>query len=253
MADPKSLDPEQRAELRRQFFRLVLPHHLKSTLVDFPHLFDVADASHAGFKQAPGFPHGTIDGLLTSRGQDHLLAALEDLAVQPVWEPEAPAGVARLSAELFMPPALRALFGELGTETFLAAMHSLTGVARLLPDPDRLEDGLLAIPSGERHIPSATFARHPRLKLQRRARLVLFLCREWQDDWGGHIEFRSAARPDWTEVIPARPNRCIVWNTPHHARATQPLAVSHPRGAPLYCVTASFYTVGPTASGKQGG
>ncbi len=113
-----------------------------------------------------------------------------------------------------MSPSTRAVLGELQSADFLNLIEQLTGIDGLVADPDMdgggfhemKRDGFLNV-----HVDflAHTIQKH----WSRQINLLLYLNRDWKDEYNGHLELwdanvsRCAARvrPDF--------NRCVIFHT----------------------------------------
>ena len=106
------------------------------------------------------------------------------------------------------------------SEQFLDLLGRWTGIPDLLYDPDYIGGGTHENRHGQELDPHVDFNRHPATALHRRLNLILFLNREWDEDWGGVLDFhRDHWQPDTDEILsfpPAR-NRCVVFETTEHS------------------------------------
>jgi hypothetical protein len=76
----------------------------------------------------------------------------------------------------------------LNSQPFLEFLSELTGIKNLIPDPYMIGGGYHeTLPGGFLKI-HADFNKHKTTKLDRRLNLLVYLNKDWQDDYGGHFE-----------------------------------------------------------------
>jgi len=102
-------------------------------------------------------------------------------------------------------PYTKHLVGRLSSPYFLQFMEELTGIEGLIPDPYLDAAGLHQIQSGgflEVHV---DFYRHKKLKLYRRLNLLLYMNKDWKEEYGGHLEL-------WNKDLQKRAEYLPIWN-----------------------------------------
>ena len=67
-------------------------------------------------------------------------------------------------------------------------LEALTGIEGLIPDPYFGGGGLHQIEPGGFLKIHADFNVHPKLKLDRRLNMLIYLNKDWRDEYGGHLE-----------------------------------------------------------------
>src|SRR5262245_46442302 len=77
---------------------------------------------------------------------------------------------------------------HLNASPFVEFLEELTGIHGLIADPHLRGGGLHEIRRGGTLGVHADFNVYTRLKIFRRLNLLIYLNRDWQDDWGGHLE-----------------------------------------------------------------
>lgn len=169
------------------------------------------------FLSADPFPHVVIDPLLDPafcrRLADEFPSATEDTAAgdhgvpgRKFTRPDLPA----------LGPAYRELDRLLRSPDFLQLTSRITGIDDLFFDPDYVGGGTHENQAGQELDPHIDFNFHPRTQLHRRLNLILFLNEEWDDDWGGLIEFhRDPWDPDSNQIHRVTPtwNRAVLFET----------------------------------------
>jgi len=102
---------------------------------------------------------------------------------------------------------------------FLGWLERVTGIDELVYDPDYFGGGTHENRHGQDLDPHVDFNKHPKTGLHRRLNLIVYLNREWRDDWGGAIELHKNPRlpPAQNEIEYVQPkfNRAVVFETTH--------------------------------------
>lgn len=89
------------------------------------------------------------------------------------------------------PPEIYQNFQHLCSSDFIGFLKEITGIKKLYPDYG-LHGGGLHIhgTNGNLNI-HKDYSIHPKLKLQRKLNLIVYMTEEWDSSWGGSLEFWS--------------------------------------------------------------
>tara|TARA_A100001234_G_C12537340_1_gene347255 strand:- start:116 stop:886 length:771 start_codon:yes stop_codon:yes gene_type:complete len=87
------------------------------------------------------------------------------------------------------PPNVKKLINKLNNKDMLEALERLTGEKNLIPDPYYFGGGIHSTTRGGFLKIHADFNWHKKLKLFRRINLLLYLTKEWKEEYNGNIEF----------------------------------------------------------------
>ena len=221
--------------------------------LDRERLRELAALHGPTYAGARPFPHAVIDGFLPEWAGDAVVAEFPAPDGIP-WDRYHDGGntlkLATAQAAL-IGPVTRAVLAELNGPAMLDFLEALTGIDGLIPDPHLLGGGLHQVETGGFLNIHADFNLHPRLRLDRRLNLLLYLNPGWTEADGGHLELWSAdLRSCERRILPVH-NRCVVFSTtdtsfhghPH------PLAVEPPRTR--RSVALYYYSAGRPAAERS--
>jgi Rps23 Pro-64 3,4-dihydroxylase Tpa1-like proline 4-hydroxylase len=101
-------------------------------------------------------------------------------------------------------PSAFELVSKLNSDVFLQYLQSITGIEEtLISDPYLAGGGYHEIKKGGFLKIHADFNKHPKMNLDRRLNLIIYLNKDWSDDWGGGLElFGSEMDSPIVTVIP---------------------------------------------------
>lgn len=139
------------------------------------------------------------------------------------------------------------------TWDFLQAMNSppmldflekLTGIDGLIPDPYFGGAGLHQILPGGFLKVHADFNIHPKLNLDRRLNMLIYLNADWQENWGGHLELwdRDVSRC-YEKILPLF-NRTVIFSTTDWSFHGHPRPLACPEGQSRKSFSFYYYTNG---------
>ena len=111
--------------------------------------------------------------------------------------------------------AYSALDDLVQSSEFLDLIGRITGIDGLLYDPWYFGGGTHENRQGQDLDAHVDFNRHPVNRWHRRLNLIVYLNREWQDDWGGSLQLHSDPRSTDDRIITITPkfNRAVIFET----------------------------------------
>jgi len=109
------------------------------------------------------------------------------------------------------------LFWLLNSRPFIQRLEKLTNCA-LFADFGLNGGGLHSHRSGGKLNTHLDYSIHPKLPLQRRLNLILYMTPDWREEWGGHLGFwshdaRNGGPGDLVVSIPPLFNRAVLFDT----------------------------------------
>lgn len=109
------------------------------------------------------------------------------------------------------------VFNYLTSENFVRTLSNMVGVT-LFPDPGLHGGGWHMHGNGGKLNPHLDYNIHPKLGLQRKLNLIIYLCENWRDSWGGHFglweQNKDTGRPGkLVKEIPVGFNKAVIFDT----------------------------------------
>lgn len=178
------------------------------------YLEELANKYHREYAQGKPFPHIVIDHFLPEDLLERVLEEFPD--PQKIdWQKFASPAEKKLAStsELQMGENTRSLLYQLNSSTFIGFLEKLTGIEGIIPDPHFEGGGLHQIERGGFLKIHADFNRHERMRLDRRLNLLIYLNRDWQEEYGGHFEMWDTEMTKCEKKILPIFNRCVIFST----------------------------------------
>lgn len=148
----------------------------------------------------------------------------------------------RFSDRNAMGPATGALIDEMQGPDFIAWVEGLTGIDGLIADPALQGGGIHRIEAGGFLKIHADFNWNRRLNLYRRVNVLLYLNRDWRDEWGGHLEmWRTDMSECAVRVVPAF-NRMVIFSTTADSFHGHPEPLACPEGITRDSIALYYYS-----------
>lgn len=141
-----------------------------------------------------------------------------------------------------MGPHTRQLFAEINSSRFVRFLEQLTGIDKLIPDPHLIGAGLHSTGRGGRLRVHADFMWNPKIKLHRRVNALIYLNRDWREEYGGELDLwdRDVTRAE-ARILPVF-NRLAVFTTTSTSWHGQTNPVACPPGQRRDSMIFFFYT-----------
>ena len=141
-----------------------------------------------------------------------------------------------------MGPTTRLLLSQFNAATFVNFLEQLTGISGLIPDPHFFGGGMHTIEAGGYLRVHADFNHYPRLDLERRINALLYLNRDWQDEWGGHLELWRTVAARELSIAPIF-NRLVIFSITDTAYHGHPNPLETPPGVARRSLALYYYSV----------
>jgi Rps23 Pro-64 3,4-dihydroxylase Tpa1-like proline 4-hydroxylase len=216
--------------------------------ISFDELIRLGESLRPTYLAAAPFPHVVID--------DFLPPALLDQVVAEFPGPDAvdwkrfKDGTGRKLAtrdESQFGPTTLALIHHLNSSRFIRFLEALTGIDCLVPDPHLEGGGLHQIERGGFLKVHADFNLHKKLKLDRRLNVLLYLNKDWADEYGGNLELWTQEMDRCVKKISPIFNRCVVFNTTDFSFHGHPEPLTCPEGRARRSIALYYYSNGRPA------
>jgi Rps23 Pro-64 3,4-dihydroxylase Tpa1-like proline 4-hydroxylase len=175
---------------------------------------EMVPSVHGSYVDAKPFPHVVIDNFLNPEVLDTVLAEFPRPG-QIRWQQFDNAHEIKLASakEASFGPITRLLFYHLNSMSFLEFLSGVTGIQNLIPDASLDGGGLHQIVRGGKLGIHADFNKHPKYGLDRRLNVILYLNKDWREEYGGHLELwdRNMTKCE-AKVLPIF-NRMMIFGT----------------------------------------
>jgi hypothetical protein len=132
----------------------------------------------------------------------------------------------------------------LNSRPMLQFLEILTGIKGVIPDPYFEGGGLHQIVPGGKLAVHADFNKHPRLNLDRRINVLIYLNKDWKEEYGGHFELwnRDMTQAE-AKILPVF-NRCAIFSTTSWSFHGHPTPLTCPPDRTRKSIATYYYTNG---------
>jgi hypothetical protein len=198
------------------------------------------------------FPHIVLDDFLPLDFVERILGAFPDKRLASVTRtgPDQHAKHGYRPDDLRDSPCRNWLY-TFNSRPFLLFLEQLTGIGGLIPDPYFVGGGLHETERGGRLAIHADFNIHAKLNLLRRINVLVYLNKDWQSAYGGHLELWDERVSRCVASIAPTFNRCVVFNTNRTSFHGHPDPLDCPQERTRRSIALYYYTA-PTHGAWSG-
>jgi len=143
-----------------------------------------------------------------------------------------------------LPPSIREVLFFLNSRPMIQFLEVLTGIDGVIPDPYYIGGGLHQIKPGGKLEVHVDFNRHRKLQLDRRINVLIYLNKNWSEEYGGHFELwnrdMSAAE---RKILPVF-NRCAIFSTTEFSYHGHPTPLACPPDRTRKSMATYYYSNG---------
>jgi 2OG-Fe(II) oxygenase superfamily len=143
-----------------------------------------------------------------------------------------------------LPPPVRDVLYFLNSRPMLQFLEVLTGIQGVLPDPYYVGGGVHQIKPGGKLEIHADFNRHTKLKLDRRINVLIYLNKDWKEEYGGHFELWNREMTQAEQKILPLFNRCAIFSTTSFSYHGHPNPLACPPGRTRKSIATYYYSNG---------
>src|SRR5262245_11791919 len=215
---------------------------------DAPRYQELATRHKEPYRGADPFPHVVIDDFLPAGVGEKILEEFPT-PHRAAWDHIDSYDQKKLAAqeEVQLGECTRELLREFNSPGCLRFLEALTGISGLIPDPYFEGGGLHQIERGGYLKVHADFNWHRRLSLDRRLNLILYLNKDWHEDYKGHLELWDRTMSHCVRKVLPVYNRCVIFNTTSWAYHGHPEKLACPPDRTRKSLALYYYTSGRPA------
>jgi hypothetical protein len=214
---------------------------------------EISASGHAAYANAKPYPHIVLDDFFDPEIVNGILEEFPkpDAIRWQRFDNENEVKLAS-AADASFGPMTRLFLYHLNSITFLEFLSRVTGIDNLIPDPQFEGGGLHQIVRGGKLGIHADFNKHRAYGLDRRLNLLLYLNKNWREDYGGHLQLwdRNMTRCE-AKVAPLF-NRVMIFSTTDFTYHGHPDPLQCPEGVTRKSLALYYFTNGRPAEEISG-
>ena len=214
---------------------------------NFLQLDDLAKKYRSIYQGAEPFPHIVLDEFFDPQYLGELALSFPNLFSDPELEQFSSQKEIKSASQLErgIPKAHLEFVHFLNSHPFLAFIQELTGIKEpLIGDPYLLGGGLHQIRAGGMLKVHADFNKHRMLGLDRRINVLVYLNKDWDESFGGHLELWDTKMKKCQHRISPLFNRMVVFSTTDFSYHGHPDPLSCPGDRTRNSIALYYYSNG---------
>lgn len=216
-------------------------------------MHELAESARPSYLRAKPFPHLVIDDFFDPTILDAVLQEFPKPG-EVAWQKFDTGEEIKLAsaAEASFGPTTRLLLYHLNSKTFLEFLSAVTGIDNLIPDPGFEGGGLHQIVRGGKLGVHADFNKHRQYGLDRRLNMLVYLNKNWREEYGGHLELwnREMTKAE-AKALPMF-NRIMIFSTTDFTYHGHPDPLQCPEGMTRKSLALYYFTNGRPAEEVTG-
>lgn len=143
------------------------------------------------------------------------------------------------------PKSIKNFISFLNSEVFINFIQNITSIKEpLKSDTDLSGGGLHEIKKGGVLKIHTDFNRHPSLDLDRRVNVLIYLNKEWKDQYGGHLELWDKEMKECKKKILPLFNRMVIFSTNDFSNHGHPNPVTCPIDSSRKSIALYYFSKG---------
>jgi hypothetical protein len=229
---------------------------LPTTVTSDPFIFNASELEAFAvsvaqeYANAKPWPHVVIDDFLEGTIADRLLHCFPK-ADDPLWldwrkrnavnQPRK-LGIGHARNLETAHPLIHNLLFAFNSYPFLNFLEKLTGIQGLIPDPYLNGGGIHQILSGGKLDVHADFNHLRALNLYRRINVLLYLNKNWREEYGGNLEMWTPESTECEKEVRPIFNRLVVFATTKSTLHGHPKPLNTPEDVTRKSLALYFYT-----------
>lgn len=222
-----------------------LPFSASPNPLPLENMSRIASERAADYRNANPFPHIALDNFFDETMLSRVLDEFPNRK-QIKWTEFDNYHEVKLSAQKDdnFGPATKWLMYHLNSSYFINFLEELTGIQGLLPDPHFEGGGLHQIMPGGKLGVHADFNKHRKLNVDRRINLLVYLNKNWKEEYGGQLElWDKTMEHSIVKILPIF-NRIVLFSTTDTAYHGHPEPLKCPEDMSRKSIALYYYSNG---------
>lgn len=216
-------------------------------ILDDQKAFGIGQELMGDYAFAEPYPHIALDDFLPAEMAENLLAHFPTEAKSH--DKTYQKGYGGLHKRQIFPydgdAYIRAAFSFFNSAPMLKFLEGITNIQGLLPDPYFAGGGLHETSTGGLLGIHADFRVNESLQLIRRVNLLIYLNKDWKDEYAGKLELWDTKMTKKVKDVAPLFNRCVIFNTDEDSFHGHPDPLTTPEGITRKSIALYYYTATP--------
>ena len=211
--------------------------------IDFESLEQNIEKLKAEWNNAKPFHRIVFDNFFTEEAAEKILTAYPEVE-QGHWENKTYINQKNKFVKTTFDDnaTLQQAFDEVNSDKLLKIVEKITGIKNILGDGELFGGGLHQSINGAFLDVHLDFNLHPKTKQHRRMNIIIYMNKNWKEDYGGFLELWDMDKKEQIGNINPAFNRCVIFETNKVSFHGHPKPIKTPKGISRKSLAAYFYT-----------
>lgn len=217
-------------------------------------LIEIAQENAINYQTAEPFPNISFRDFFNEEMLSEVLSEFPDLSKKEAIKYSNPKEIKLAGkGEAFFGSKTKELMHYLNSEEFLFFLQQLTGIKEpLIPDPYFAGGGQHEIKKGGLLKIHADFNKHPFLGLDRRLNVLIYLNKDWKEEYGGHFQLWDQNMKECKKKILPEFNTLAIFSTTSNSYHGHPDPLTCPDDRSRKSLALYYYTNGRPKEEEKG-
>lgn len=225
----------------------MLEHIYTNKVFNFDKFDEEVKNNKENYQNKKPFSFTAIDELFSIDSLDGILESFPDVNNEKEWDKRYDKGIqvklrTKWKTELDMPPKVLEVIQTLQSGRFCRLLSEYTGIDGLMPDYWFGGGGLNQIMPGGQLAIHVDGTHNDEIKMYRRVNVIVFLNKDWKDEYGGHLEFWDKDLTQCIDKIRPDYNTMALFNTSDLTQHGHPHPLTCPENMSRKSLILYYYT-----------
>tara|TARA_B100001123_G_C15253727_1_gene1003796 strand:+ start:886 stop:1752 length:867 start_codon:yes stop_codon:yes gene_type:complete len=214
---------------------------------NFRDLDKIALKEKTNYINAKPFPNITFKNFFSNTFLNEILKEFPDLSKMSGSQNYNVKNEIKLSNKNYdsFPTKIKVFIDFLNSDIFLSFLQNVTSIKEnLVSDPQLEGGGLHEIKSGGVLKIHTDFNRHPTLDLDRRVNVLIYLNRDWEESYGGHLELWNKEMTNCEKKILPSFNTMVIFSTTDFSNHGHPEPLNCPKQISRKSIALYYFSSG---------
>lgn len=225
----------------------MLEHIYTNKVFNFDKFEEHIQENKENYQNKKPFSYDGIIDLFSETALDGVLDSFPNVEDEKLWDKRDDKGIqvklrTNWKTELDIPPKVLEVIQTLQSGRFCRLLSEYTGIDGLMPDYWFGGGGLNQIMPGGQLAMHVDGTHNDEIKMYRRVNVIVFLNKNWKDEYGGHLEFWDKELTHCVDKIRPDYNTMAMFNTSDLTQHGHPHPLTCPENMSRKSLILYFYT-----------
>ncbi|QIV94859.1 2OG-Fe(II) oxygenase [Allofrancisella frigidaquae] len=225
----------------------MLEHIYGNTVFNFDKFEEYVKKNKAAYQNKNPFSYDSISNLFSDEALNNVINSFPSIKDKRFWDIRNDEGIqvkyrTKWQTELDIPPNILLVVQALQSGRFCRLLSEFTGIKGLMPDYWFGGGGLNQIMKGGQLAIHVDGTWNDDIRMYRRVNVIVFLNKNWKEEYGGYLEFWDKDLTYCVDKIPPVFNNMVLFNTSDLTQHGHPHKLQCPENMSRKSLILYYYT-----------